>query len=91
VKSVAKYLLLFSPKSASGEPLPTKKPYSYSAKKRVVSRRKNSILQKTAKNCKKLRAFARLYKPAQNHAKTSPFPAFQRNTRDFSVIPPQNQ
>ncbi len=72
-------------------PITTKKPYDSSAKKRVVSRQKFSVLQKNAKKCKKKHAFARLYKAAQNHAKISVFRPFQRNTRDFSVNPMQNE
>ena len=47
--------------------------YDSSAKKRVVSRQKFSVLQKTAKNCKKKRTFAHLFKPAQNNAKSARF------------------
>jgi len=52
---------------------------------------KFSVLRKTAKKCKKLRAFARLFKPEQKNTKNCKNQHFQRNTSDFSVIPTQNQ
>ena len=97
-------MLLLPSKSASGQadsrlsrrsvneagiPIPIKKPYDSSAKKRVVSRRKNSVLQKNAKNCKKMRAFAHLLKPSQNHAKISSFQRSCAKKRTFQAIPRQ--
>jgi len=87
VKSVAKFFCFYLLNPPPAEPITTKKPYSYCAKKRVVSRRKNSVLSKNAKNCKKKRTFAHYKKPPQNHAKLCKNQHFQPNTSDFPVIP----